>query len=66
MTISDFLSGVAELILESSNIGAEPEDELLFEGLEEVMEDVGPLGTESVTLLFTDGRALRVRADWIE
>ena len=66
MTISDFLSCVAELILESSNIGAEPEDELLFEGLEEVMEDVGPLGTESVTLLFTDGRALRLRADWIE
>ncbi len=66
MTISDFLSGVAELILASSSIGAEPEDELLFEGLEEVMEDVGSDGTESVTILFTDGRALRVRADWIE
>ena len=66
MNSSEILSSIAELILDNSNIGAEPEDGLLFEGLEDIMEDVGSRGTESVTLLFADGRALRIRTDWIE
>lgn len=56
----EFLEAIAELILNNSDIEAEEDDEILVSGVEDVMENVGPNGTEDVTVLFTDGRTLKL------
>lgn len=49
------LSIIGELIANNSNIEAEPGDEILIDGLEEVMLNVGDGDDGDLTLLFTDG-----------
>lgn len=58
----ELLSIVAELITNNSNIGAEEDDTVLIDGLEDVMQNDGPNGTEDVTLLFDDGKTITITA----
>lgn len=62
----ELLSAIAEMIANNSDIGAEPDDPVLLDGVEDVMENVGPDGAEDVTVLFTDGTAFRVTAERTE
>lgn len=50
----ELLEIISELIADNSSIGADPDDEILIDGLEDVMLNVN--GTDGdITLLFTDG-----------
>lgn len=56
----ELLSIVGDLI--GDNSGG---DEEAIPGVEDVMENVGPKGTEDVTIQFTDGKAIRITAEEI-
>ena len=59
----EFLSVIGELIVNNSNIGAEADDTVLLDGLEDVMDNAGPDGTEDITVLFTDGTTIKLTAE---
>ena len=59
MTKLEVLDAISEAILNNSNIEAEDDDEILFDGLEEVMLNVGK-DDGDVTLLFTDGTEMKI------
>lgn len=64
MTRVELLDLVSEAIVNNSNIGAEPDDEVLFNGLEDVMLNVGEKNCDIVIQL-TDGKAFRITAEEI-
>ena len=55
----EFLSALAECIVNNSNIGADEDDTILFDGVEEVFENVSPEESD-VTVQFTDGTAIKI------
>ena len=55
----ELLDAISELIINNSNIGAEEDDEVLLDGLEEVMLNVGE-DDGDVTLLFSDGGTAKI------
>ena len=59
----ELLSVIGELIMNNSNIGADPDDDVMLDELEEVMDNIGPNGTDNITVLFTDGKAIKVTAE---
>jgi hypothetical protein len=50
----ELLEIISELIADNSSIGADPDDEILIDGLEDVMLNVNETDGD-ITLLFTDG-----------
>ncbi len=50
----ELLEIISELIADNSSIGADPDDEILIDGLEDVMLNVNETEGD-ITLLFTDG-----------
>ena len=60
MDKAELLDIISELITDNSNIGAEEDDTILIDGLEDVMLNVLPDGNGDVTLLFTDGRTMKI------
>lgn len=64
MKKSELLDIISELIVNNSNIGAEEDDEILLDGLEEVMTNVDASGdVADVTLLFTDGKTMKLTVE---
>ena len=61
----EILSIIGELIANNSAVEAEADDSILIGGVEDVMDNIGPAGTEDITILFTDGKAIRVTAEEI-
>ena len=59
MTKLEVLDAISEAILNNSNIEAEDDDEVLFDGLEDVMLNVGS-DDGDVTLLFADGTEMKI------
>ena len=59
----ELLSIIGELIANNSCIEAESGDSVLVDGVEDVMDNVGPRGTEDITVLFTNGKAIRITAE---
>lgn len=62
MTKEELISIIGELIVNNSDIEADPGDALL-NGVEDVMENDGPLGAENVVVLFSDGKTFRITAE---
>ena len=62
----EFLSVLGELIANNSAIEAESDDSILVDGVEDVMDNIGPNGTEDVTVLFSDGKAIRITAEEVD
>ena len=65
MTKNELLSIIGDLIVNNSNIGAEPDDTVFIDNAEDVMDNIGPAGTEDITVLFADGKAIRITAEEI-
>lgn len=61
----ELLSIIGELIANNSIIEADSDDSVLVEGVEDVMDNIGPNGTEDITVLFTGGPAIRITAEEI-
>ena len=66
MTKNELLSIIGELIANNSAIEADSDDSILVDGVEDVMDNIGPNGTEDVTVLFTDGKAIRITAEEVD
>ena len=62
----EFLSVLGELIANNSGVEAESDDAVMIEGVEDVMDNIGPNGTEDITVLFEDGKAIRITAEEVE
>ena len=62
MTKLELLDAISELITNNSNIGAEPDDEVIIDGLEEVMLNLGE-NDGDITLLFTDGTTNKITVE---
>ena len=58
----ELLDAISELITNNSNIGAEPDDEVIIDGLEEVMLNLGE-NDGDITLLFTDGTTNKITVE---
>ena len=65
MDKNELLSIIGELIVNNSNIEAEQDDAVLIDGVEDVMDNIGPEGTENIIVLFMDGKAIRITAEEI-
>lgn len=65
MTKNELLSIIGELIVNNSNIEAEQDDAVLIDGVEDVMDNIDQVGTENITVLFMDGKAIRITAEEI-
>lgn len=59
----ELLSVLGELIANNSGVEAEADDAILIENVEDVMDNIGPNGTEDITVLFADGKAIRITAE---
>ncbi len=55
----ELLDIISELLTNNSNIGAEDDDTVLIDGLEDVMLNVGEEDGD-VTLLFEDGKTMKI------
>ena len=55
----ELLEAISELITNNSNIGADPDDEILIDGLEDVMLNVDETDGD-ITLLFTEGSTNKI------
>lgn len=62
MTKLELLDIISELITNNSNIGAEPDDTVMLDGLEDVMMNV-TADDGDVTLLFTDGKTMKITVE---
>lgn len=58
----ELLDIISELITNNSNIGAEDDDTILIDGLEDVMLNVGEEDGD-VTLLFEDGKTMKITVE---
>lgn len=64
MNKSELLDIISDLIVNNSNIGAEEDDTILIDGLEEVMTNVDASGdVADVTILFTDGKTMKLTVE---
>ena len=62
MTKLELLDIISELIVNNSNIGAEPDDAVMLDGLEDVMLNMTETDGD-VTLLFTDGKTMKITVE---
>jgi hypothetical protein len=62
MTKLELLDIISDLIVDNSNIGAKPDDEVLLDGLEDVMLNVSATDGD-VTLQFTNGEAMKITVE---
>ena len=62
MTKLELLDIISELIVNNSNIGAKPDDSVMFDGLEDVMLNMTETDGD-VTLLFTDGTTNKITVE---
>lgn len=62
MTKLELLDIISELITNNSNIGAEPDDTVMLDGLEDVMLNMTETDGD-VTLLFTDGKTMKITVE---
>ena len=58
----ELLDIISELIVNNSNIGAEPDDSVMIDGLEDVMLNMTETDGD-VTLLFTDGTTNKITVE---
>ena len=58
----ELLDIISELILNNSNIEAGDDDEILVDGLEDVMLNTTDTDGD-VTLLFTDGKTMKITVE---
>jgi hypothetical protein len=58
----ELLNIISELIVNNSNIGAEPDDSVMIDGLEDVMLNMTETDGD-VTLLFTDGTTNKITVE---
>jgi hypothetical protein len=62
MTKLELLDIISDLIVNNSNIGAEEDDTIFIDDLEDVMLNVGEKDGD-VTLLFTDGKTMKITVE---
>ena len=58
----ELLDIISELITNNSNIGAEPDDSVMIDGLEDVMLNMTETDGD-VTLLFTDCTTMKITVE---
>lgn len=58
----ELLDVISELIINNSNIGAEEDDTILIDGLEDVMVNTTETDGD-VTLLFTSGKTMKITVE---